>query len=297
MNRPEPSTDARMTRATSRRVAALVLLAAFTAPLVARAEVDAQSHSYRMLGSEGNNGRCYFGVTEYRNNVPGWPSGWRPASIRDIIYVTLQSSNTHPTRGIIRQLASATPYPTRPECAAVRLVEFETTLHFRVTETSEPVDIVWEAAAQADPASRASWTLTQVDASDQVIAGLTIPSTGSLPTSSGVTQPVQDRAGRLQLMLAPGTYAFKSFGRSKSADVSLRTLLSFDTDRDGVTDLAEGCTSDLDANGSVDFGDLSLLLLDMDTAGGPADLDASGVVDLADMALLLQDVGPCPTAP
>ena len=135
------------------------------------------------------------------------------------------------------------------------------------------------------------------DANELVIAGLTIPSTGSLPTSSGVTQPVQDRAGRLQLILAPGTYAFKSFGRSKSADVSLRTLLSFDTDRDGVTDLAEGCMSDLDANGSVDFGDLALLLLDMDTAGGPADLDASGVVDLADMALLLQDVGPCPTAP
>jgi hypothetical protein len=211
--------------------------------------------------------------------------------------VTLQSSNTHPTRGIIRQFASATPYPTRPECAAVRLVEFETTVHFRVTGTGEPVDIVWEASAQGDPASRASWTLTQMDASGLVIAGMTIPSTTALPTPSGVILPLPDRAGRLQVSLAPGTYAFKSFGRSQSADVSLRTLLSFETDRDGVIDLAEGCTSDLDANGTVDFGDLSLLLLDMDTAGSPADLDDSGAVDRADLALLLQDVGPCPTAP
>lgn len=285
-----------MIHPTRPRVATLLLSVSFAATSAAHADVDAHSHSYRMLGSEGNNGTCYMGATQYRNNVPGWPSGWRPASLNGTTYVTLESSNTHPTLGIIRQLGSAKPLPVRPECAAVRRVEFETTLHFRVTETNEAIDIVWDASAQADPASRTSWTLTQTDASGLVIAGLTIPSTATPPTPSGVTQPLPDHAGRLQLTLAPGTYTFKSFGRSQSADVSLRTLLSFDTDRDGVTDLAEGCASDLDANGVVDFGDLSLLLLDMDTAGGLADLDASGVVDQADVALLLQDAGPCPTA-
>lgn len=275
----------------------LLLTAPFAAASLARADVDSRSHSYRILGSEGSNGTCFFGVTEFRNNVSGWPGGWRPASVNGVTYVTLQSSSTDPALGIIRQDAFARPFPARPDCAATRRAEFEATVQFSVTNRSEPIDIVWEASAQADPASFARWTLTQTDAAGAVIAGLTIPSMDSAPTASGASQPLPDRAGRIQLLLAPGTYALKSFGRSQSADVSLRTLLSFDTDRDGVTDLAEGCASDLDANGAVDFGDLSLLLLDMDTAGSPADLDASGFVDSADMALLLQDVGPCPTAP
>ena len=53
------------------------------------------------------------------------------------------------------------------------------------------------------------------------------------------------------------------------------------------------CPSDLDGSGSVDFGDVSLLLLMMGDTGSPGDLDGSGSVDNADISLLLLDYGPC----
>lgn len=54
------------------------------------------------------------------------------------------------------------------------------------------------------------------------------------------------------------------------------------------------CPSDLDSNGEVDFGDVSLLQLDFGAcAGCQSDRDGSGEVDFADIALLLLDFGPC----
>ena len=54
------------------------------------------------------------------------------------------------------------------------------------------------------------------------------------------------------------------------------------------------CPSDLDASGSVDFGDVAMLLLMLGDVGSPADLDGSGAVDVSDLSLLLLDYGPCP---
>ena len=56
---------------------------------------------------------------------------------------------------------------------------------------------------------------------------------------------------------------------------------------------ASCCPSDLDGSGSVDFGDVSLLLLQVGDSGTPADLDGSGSVDNADISMLLLDYGPC----
>jgi hypothetical protein len=54
------------------------------------------------------------------------------------------------------------------------------------------------------------------------------------------------------------------------------------------------CPSDLDSNGVVDFGDVSLVQLDFGAcAGCQSDRDGSGEVDFADIALLLLDFGPC----
>jgi hypothetical protein len=48
---------------------------------------------------------------------------------------------------------------------------------------------------------------------------------------------------------------------------------------------------DLDGSGSVDFGDVAILMLSMGDGGGAMDLDGSGVVDFGDVALLLLEVG------
>ncbi|MFM7808555.1 MAG: hypothetical protein ACKPEA_11615, partial [Planctomycetota bacterium] len=55
------------------------------------------------------------------------------------------------------------------------------------------------------------------------------------------------------------------------------------------------CPGDLDRGGSVDTGDLSLLLMNFGLAmpGDPADLDQSGQIDTADLSLILLSFGPC----
>ena len=57
-----------------------------------------------------------------------------------------------------------------------------------------------------------------------------------------------------------------------------------------------GCPGDLDRSGSVDSGDIALLLLEMNTPaapGDPLDVDQSGVVDAGDVSLMLLLFGPC----
>lgn len=57
--------------------------------------------------------------------------------------------------------------------------------------------------------------------------------------------------------------------------------------------LAEACRplTDVDGSGTVDAGDVGLLLLDFGTTGSAADLDADGVVTGSDLALVLLDMG------
>jgi hypothetical protein len=47
----------------------------------------------------------------------------------------------------------------------------------------------------------------------------------------------------------------------------------------------------VDGSGTVDAGDVSVLLLDFGTVGSPADVDGDGVVTGSDLALLLLDFG------
>jgi hypothetical protein len=76
---------------------------------------------------------------------------------------------------------------------------------------------------------------------------------------------------------------------------------ALDANTDGVIDACQGmgvvflCPGDLDGGGSVDTGDLSLLLMSFGAAmpGDPADLDASGQIDTADLSLLLLSFGDC----
>ena len=76
---------------------------------------------------------------------------------------------------------------------------------------------------------------------------------------------------------------------------------SLDANTDGVIDACQGmgvvflCPGDLDHGGSVDTGDLSLLLMSFGAAmpGDPADLDQSGQIDTADLSLILLSFGPC----
>ena len=58
---------------------------------------------------------------------------------------------------------------------------------------------------------------------------------------------------------------------------------------------AETCAADIDGSGSVDAGDLALVLAGWGAcAGCPADLDGSGTVDASDLALTLAGWGGCP---
>ena len=55
------------------------------------------------------------------------------------------------------------------------------------------------------------------------------------------------------------------------------------------------CTSDLDASGAVDMGDVALAMLDFGPCPGcTSDVDGNGTVDFGDVALLLLDIGLCP---
>lgn len=56
--------------------------------------------------------------------------------------------------------------------------------------------------------------------------------------------------------------------------------------------VASACVGDFDASGTIDSGDLAVMLAAWDGAG-PADLNGSGVVDSSDLAILLAAWGPC----
>ena len=53
------------------------------------------------------------------------------------------------------------------------------------------------------------------------------------------------------------------------------------------------CPQDIDRSGSVDGGDLAILLGSWGTTSGTTDLDHNGTTDAADLAVLLAAWGPC----
>jgi hypothetical protein len=62
---------------------------------------------------------------------------------------------------------------------------------------------------------------------------------------------------------------------------------------DALCTEAQAC--DLDRSRAVDFGDLSLLMLDWGPASDArSDLDGSGVIDAGDLAVILVNFGPVP---
>ena len=66
-----------------------------------------------------------------------------------------------------------------------------------------------------------------------------------------------------------------------------------DVNGDGVPDACGGIVYDLDGSGSIDFGDIALLLLEMGPCPAPCpnDLSGDGIIDFGDIALLLLQFG------
>lgn len=60
--------------------------------------------------------------------------------------------------------------------------------------------------------------------------------------------------------------------------------------------IGDACPADLDGSGTVDGGDVALMLLDWGPVTGatPADLDSDGAVTGSDLGLMLMSVGACP---
>lgn len=225
----------------------------------------------------------------------GWPigSGW--SALNGTRYTFCKHSITDFKLGTVRSEIVSYAYPTPAGCEESR-VTFLRSISFRVFDAAEPFDIAWLGTAQLDPRGFARWSLKQTDAADLVVAGLTIPASPATPRPEGVMPPDPAIDGRMRFLLPPGSYRLEMYAECRSTDVRLRTLISFDTDRDGLSDFAEDCPTDLDGNGDTNFADVSLLLMEMGDSGSMSDQDGSGTVDLSDLALLLQGLGPCPAA-
>ena len=70
--------------------------------------------------------------------------------------------------------------------------------------------------------------------------------------------------------------------------------LAKDCNNNGIPDYCEILNEDFDRSGSIDSGDLGLMLLDFGTCiGCLTDINGSGEVDGADIGLLLLDLGAC----
>lgn len=259
---------------------------------IAHATVDSQSHASSTKVWAGLGPACGASGSSTGFGV-GWPIGSTTNSFNGSRYAFSKHSITDPNLGTVRSEVVAYAYPTPAGCDDSKVTYLQS-LSFRVTDAPESIDIAWLGYTQFDDRGFARWTLKQTDAADTVIAGLTIPASPALPSPSGVFKPDPALEGRIRLLLPPGSYRLETYTECRSSDVRLRTLLSFDTDRDGHSDVAETCPSDLDGNGDTDFADLSLLLMDMGDSGTMTDQDGSGTVDLADLAMLVTSVGPCP---
>ncbi len=86
------------------------------------------------------------------------------------------------------------------------------------------------------------------------------------------------------IVVRPNTVVTAYAAGLVAGDPGLQAVLSLD---------AEGCTGDLNADGSVDFADLVHLLDAFGASGDGADLDGSGAVDFGDLLSLLGAFGDC----
>lgn len=131
-------------------------------------------------------------------------------------------------------------------------------------------------------------------------------------TAGPVARTVQltrDGAGRI-IALRDGTTTFQ-FAYGADGHVSSVTEASDDCNGNGIADAMDiltggatdadadmipdacECPQDVDRSGSVDGGDLAILLGNWGTAAASTDLDDSGTTDAADLAVLLAAWGPC----
>jgi hypothetical protein len=122
-------------------------------------------------------------------------------------------------------------------------------------------------------------------------------------------QLTRDGAGRI-IALRDGTTTFQ-FAYGADGHVSSVTEASDDCNGNGIADAMDiltggatdadadmipdacECPQDVDRSGSVDGGDLAILLGNWGTAAASTDLDDSGTTDAADLAVLLAAWGPC----
>lgn len=116
----------------------------------------------------------------------------------------------------------------------------------------------------------------------------TTPRTRAGSSTSSVSPPSRTRSGCGRGAPLPATRASSSSGvkaRSSGHWAKGGRLL--------LSNSVVACPADLNADGSVNGGDLGVLLAQW---GGPgsADLNGSGTVDGADLGLLLASWGPCP---
>ena len=240
-------------------------------------------------------GRCGGG------SFSGMTSGWRSLggsfSMNGKVYWRGIYSFTSFTRGIVRA-RSATYAGAADGCpglASKSSVKFS----FRVFSSDETVDFAWRLPDQSEPTSGTGWTLTRADdpaMPETVVSSLDVPASPQAPRAGGELPPPAGLIGRMRLVLGPGYYRFETASHAGNAPVTTDTLISFDSNLDGLPDLGEACPGDLDGNGVTDLGDLATMLLDMGGSDPLLDLDGNGTVDIGDAAIMMLDFGPCPDA-
>lgn len=112
-------------------------------------------------------------------------------------------------------------------------------------------------------------------------AGASVFASGNCESASLV-----DNAEHLYLRdLAAGDYVLE-VRRKPGSQTNLPVVVSW-----YMPDTEASVTGDLDGDGSVGAADLSILLNQWGSTGGPADLNADGIVNAADLAVLLANWG------
>jgi hypothetical protein len=123
-----------------------------------------------------------------------------------------------------------------------------------------------------------------------ILTGCTITGNASQGRGGGLHAPVNTvGAVQVSVVLANNTICDNTSAVSKREN----TWLLFEDGGNAICD----CFSDVDGNGTVDFGDLAFTLLFVGDVTDPdfiqPDQDMNGLIDTGDIALLLLNFGPC----
>ena len=164
---------------------------------------------------------------------------------------------------------------------------------FRVWQVAPTVDItvVWPRAVTT---SLSSYTLANMDLRLQRSlgggatlvplegdAGVSIFESGNVASQSAVDNVETIRLRGLQ----PGEYTLE-LSRKDAGTGIVTAYVTWSLDP-----AAFGAQGDIDASGTVDFGDVALAMLSFGGDDPLADMDASGLVDFGDIALILLNFG------